>query len=295
MKFGIDISGANTIENWEEIKNAVDFVIIKYGNIYDDKKFYQHEDVKAKIEACENLKIPYGIYIFNYCNNINKLKKNLNNIYKDIQKLNLSLPVFLDMEADELIQEGKAQLTQLCFSFYEFMKSKGLDAGIYANASWFKNYIMYNDFEMGKIWVAQYEVDKPQMTRYDIWQYTSSGKLDGIKGNVDLNYANDDLLHVKQEDENIKVFKTGRYIVDTKVLTVRKTPEIPKNDDNWLRFGELTTNAQMQVKNLTKKWGYVPNGLVKGVVCDVSEVKNTCWGKIPSGWINLNYCKKEGE
>lgn len=42
-----------------------------------------------------------------------------------------------------------------------------------------------------------------------------------------------------------------------------------------------------------KNWGYVPNGLVKGVVCEVSDIKNKCWGKIPSGWINLNYCKKE--
>ena len=42
-----------------------------------------------------------------------------------------------------------------------------------------------------------------------------------------------------------------------------------------------------------KNWGYVPNGLVKGVVCDVSDIKNKCWGKIPSGWINLNYCRKD--
>lgn len=295
MKFGIDISGANTIENWEEIKNAVDFVIIKYGNIYDDEEFYQHETVKDRIKACQNLKIPFGLYIYNYCNNISNMKRELEKIYKDIKNINSGLPVFLDMEDSSLIQISQAQLTQICINFYEFMKSKGIDSGIYANAYWFKNKILYNDFEMGKIWVAQYEVSKPQMTKYDIWQYSSKGKVSGIKGNVDVNYADDSLFSKKQEtvDENIKVFTTGRYIVDCDVLTVRKTPEISKNDDNWLRFGELTTNAQMQVKNLTKKWGYVPNGLVKGVVCDVSEVKNTCWGKIPSGWINLNYCKKE--
>lgn len=293
MKFGIDISGANTIEKWEEIKNTVDFVIIKYGNIYDDEEFYQHETVQERIKACQNLKIPFGLYIYNYCNNVSNLERELNKIYKDIKNINSDLPVFLDMEDESLIKEGQAQITQLCIKYHEFMEAKDIENGIYANASWFKNYIMYNDFDIGKIWVAQYGVDKPQMTRYDIWQYTSSGKLDGIKGNVDLNYANDDLFHVKQEDENIKVFKTGRYIVDTKVLTVRKTPEIPKNDDNWLRFGELSTNAQIQVKKLTKNWGYVPNGLVKGVVCDVSEIQNNCWGKIPSGWINLNYCKKE--
>ena len=291
MKFGIDISGANTIENWEEIKSQVDFVIIKYGNIYDDEEFYQHETVQERIKACQNLKIPFGLYIYNYCNNVSNLERELEKIYKGIKNINPDLPVFLDMEDESLIKEGQAQLTQIAIKYHEFMEAKGIENGIYANAGWFKNYILYNDFDIGKIWVAQYEVDKPQINRYDIWQYTSSGKIEGIAGNVDCNYANDNLFHVKQEDENIKVFTTGRYIVDTKVLTVRKTPEITKNDDNWLRFGELSTNAQYQIKQLTK--GQTPNGLVRGVKCDVSVIANKCWGKIPSGWINLNYCKKE--
>lgn len=292
MKFGVDISGANTIENWEEIKSQVDFVIIKYGNIYDDEEFYQHETVQERIKACQNLKIPFGLYIYNYCNNVSNLERELNKIYKDIKNINSDLPVFLDMEDESLIKEGQAQITQLCIKFHEFMEGKGISNGIYANAFWFDNYILYNDFDMGKIWIAQYEVEKPQISRYDIWQYTSLGKVDGITYKVDCNYANDDLFHVKQE--NKKEFTTGRYVVTADVLTVRSTPEIPKNDNNWLRFGELTTNAQVQVKNLSKNLGYIPNGLVKGVVCDVSEVKNTCWGKIPSGWINLNYCRKEG-
>lgn len=292
MKFGIDISGANTIENWEEIKSQVDFVIIKYGNIYDDEEFYQHETVQERIKACQNLKIPFGLYIYNYCNNVSNLERELNKIYKDIKNINSDLSVFLDMEDESLIKEGQAQITQLCIKYHEFMEAKDIKNGIYANANWFKNYILYNDFEMGKIWVAQYEVSKPQITKYDIWQYSSKGKVSGIKGNVDVNYA-DDSLFSKNETENIKIYRIGRYIVDCDVLTVRSSPEITKNDDNWLRFGELTTNAQMQIKNLTKNWGYVPNGLVKGVVCDVSEIRNKCWGKIPSGWINLNYCRKE--
>ena len=58
---------------------------------------------------------------------------------------------------------------------------------------------------------------------------------------------------------------------------------------DWLRYSELTSNAQSQVYS---KCGYKPNGLCAGVICDVSEIKGK-WGKIPSGWICLDYCKKQ--
>lgn len=80
-------------------------------------------------------------------------------------------------------------------------------------------------------------------------------------------------------------YKTGRYEVTATVLNVRKGPGI---NYDYLTFSELTSNAQKQVK---QKCGYEANGLVKGVQCDVSEVSGN-WGKIPSGWICLDYCKK---
>lgn len=85
-------------------------------------------------------------------------------------------------------------------------------------------------------------------------------------------------------------YTTGHYIVNTDVLTVRTTPKI--EDNNWLMYSQLTSNAQKQIY---EKSGYKPNGLVKGVECDVSEIvvsDGYTWGKIPSGWIALEYCKK---
>lgn len=81
-------------------------------------------------------------------------------------------------------------------------------------------------------------------------------------------------------------YTTGRYVVNTEVLTVRTGPG---TNYDWKKYSELTANAQSQVYN---KCGYKPNGLCSGVVCDVSEVKGN-WGKIPSGWVCLDYCKKQ--
>lgn len=91
--------------------------------------------------------------------------------------------------------------------------------------------------------------------------------------------------------ENTSKYTTGHYVVTADVLTVRRTPKI--ENDNWLMFEELTSNARNQVYDLV---GYRPNGLVKGVECDVSKIKTAdgyTWGRIPSGWIALEYCRKD--
>lgn len=95
---------------------------------------------------------------------------------------------------------------------------------------------------------------------------------------------------IEKYDNIENKYTIGHYVVNTDVLTVRSSPKI--EDNNWLMYSQLTSNAQKQVY---EKSGYKPNGLVKGVECDVTEIKQAdgyTWGKIPSGWIALEYCKK---
>lgn len=93
------------------------------------------------------------------------------------------------------------------------------------------------------------------------------------------------LDYTSYSNSETKKYSIGRYEVTCQVLTVRKGAG---TNYEWLKFSELTKNAQEQVKKLS---GYEPNGLYKGTICDVSEIKEN-WGKIPSGWICLDYCKR---
>lgn len=81
-------------------------------------------------------------------------------------------------------------------------------------------------------------------------------------------------------------YANGTYTVNTDVLNVRSGPG---TEFDKLSFDKLTTNAQKQIKQLNKN--KAANGLVRGCTCTVSETIGT-WGKIPSGWICLDYCKK---
>ena len=103
-------------------------------------------------------------------------------------------------------------------------------------------------------------------------------------GWICLNYT-DYKKSTSSSSSNSGKYAIGHYEVTTDVLTVRTGPG---TNYDWLRYSQLTSNAQKQIY---EKSGSKPNGLVKGVQCDVSEIKSN-WGKIPSGWICLDYCKK---
>ena len=102
------------------------------------------------------------------------------------------------------------------------------------------------------------------------------------------NVIKDGGLKFKQLPKETKVtpkYTTGTYKVTADVLNVRAgagTKFACKT------FSQLSANAQTKIKALA---GKKVNGYVKGLVCTVSEVKGN-WGKTPSGWICLDYCKK---
>ena len=80
-------------------------------------------------------------------------------------------------------------------------------------------------------------------------------------------------------------YSTGNYVVEASLLNVRTGPG---KNYKAKRHAQLTANARAEVEKLA---GYKANGYVKGLVCTVSEVRGD-WGRTPSGWICLDYCKK---
>lgn len=88
-----------------------------------------------------------------------------------------------------------------------------------------------------------------------------------------------------QSKTEINKYSTGTYKTTASLLNVRTGPGT--NYPNKT-YNQLTTNAQEQNSKLGNSKA---NGLLKNCVCTVSEI-NGSWGKIPSGWICLDYCQK---
>ena len=67
----------------------------------------------------------------------------------------------------------------------------GYEAGVYASKNWFENNLNDKQLVCDLRWVAQYADKITYKGDWDLWQYTSKGKVDGIKGYVDVSEMSD--------------------------------------------------------------------------------------------------------
>lgn len=191
---GIDVSKHQGVINWDKVKPQVDFAIIRCGygsdmTSQDDIKF------KANVDACVRLGIPYGIYLYSYADTEAKLESEIKHTLRLI-KDTTPFCVYFDMEDASTTKLGKAKLTQFGLTFCKAMVDAGYKAGIYANQYWFRTYLDPKAFASAgySVWCAKYATSEPDISAdYDIWQYSSSGRVDGISGNVDMNYMYKDI------------------------------------------------------------------------------------------------------
>lgn len=193
---GIDVSAWQGNIDWAKVKNQIDFAIIKLGNIGDNTKFWDDDRFERNYNECVRLGIPVGVYVYSYTNKISNIEACANETVKYLAGRKLQLPVYIDMEDAEIAVEGKDNLTQMIFKFNEIIEKAGYWAGVYANRNWFDNYL--NKEEVKKrftTWIAHYGTSQDKYKgEYDIMQYTSSGSIDGINGNVDMNNMYRDLI-----------------------------------------------------------------------------------------------------
>lgn len=191
---GIDVSKHQGVIDWDKVKPQVDFAIIRcgYGSdiaSQDDIKF------KANVDACHRLDIPYGIYLYSYADTEAELASEIKHTLRLI-KDTTPFCVYFDMEDVSTTKLGKAKLTQFGLTFCKAMVDAGYKAGIYANQYWFRTYLDPQAFASAgySVWCAKYSTSEPDISAaYDIWQYSSSGRVDGIAGNVDMNYMYKDI------------------------------------------------------------------------------------------------------
>lgn len=192
---GIDISEFQSNVNYEKVKNdGIRFVIIRCGYGMNDKS---QDDVEFMnhIKECERLNIPFGIYLMSYANTLEKAKSEAEHILRLAKGHNPSLGLWYDVEDNNTSGKvSKETLKNIINTFCNTVKNAGYKVGIYASLNWLDKKIDKQIKEDYPIWVAQYNNECQYDGEYVLWQYTSSGKVNGISGRVDMNYLYDESL-----------------------------------------------------------------------------------------------------
>ena len=191
---GIDVSawqGKISKVNFEKAKSSgIKFVILRLGYTGSssrkpviDKVF--ENNYKNAIAAG----LPVGIYYYSLATGKSTAIEEANFIIKNLKGKKITYPVYIDVE-DPTYQSkcSKSVLATVCNSFCKTINAAGYTAGVYASLSWFNNKIG-NITEKHTKWVAQYNSTCDYKGQYDMWQYSSSGKVSGLDGNIDMNWC----------------------------------------------------------------------------------------------------------
>ena len=193
-RFGIDVSKWNKEIDWAQIKKeGVDFAIIRAGyrgsvsgSLVVDPYFEQN--IKG---ATEN-GIDVGVYFFTQAVNEREAVEEASIVMSLVQGYDISYPIFIDTEgaggkgrADDL---DVVERSVICQAFCETIRSGGYKAGVYASKNWLNNRLDITKFSADNvIWLAEYRDQPTYGGTYGMWQYTSSGRINGIEGKVDFN------------------------------------------------------------------------------------------------------------
>lgn len=202
-KKGIDVSEFQGKINWEKVKNdGIEFAILRCGYGMD---FSNQDDVEYERNAneCERLGIPYGVYLMSYANTVEKARSEAKHVLRLIEGRKISLGVWYDIEDNGTSGAiNKETLTNIINTFCNTIKNAGHRVGVYANLNWLENKIEKTIKDNYDIWVAQYYSKCEYEGKYIMWQHTSSGKVNGISTNVDMNILYEDLPVINNNDNN---------------------------------------------------------------------------------------------
>lgn len=201
-KSGIDVSFYQNSINWMNVSRTAysDFAMIRAGfrgygssgSLNTDTQFARNV-MGAKANG-----IPIGLYFFTQAVNTKEAIQEANYVLNLVKRygVDVTYPIAIDTEtanggagrADNLDVTTR---TAVCKAFCDTIRKAGYTPAIYASRDWFYHNLDINQLKGYDIWLAHYTnnvaIKTDYQYDYDMWQYTSSGKVNGIVGNVDLN------------------------------------------------------------------------------------------------------------
>ena len=193
---GIDVSKYQGEIDWEAVAaDDVEYAFIRLGiRGYTEGEILEDETFEDNIKGARRNDIDVGVYFFTQATSVEEAEEEAQYVIDSIEPYKVKYPVVIDVEAvtntgartRELTMEER---TEYCIAFCEKIKEAGYEPMIYGNL---KTFMLMLDLakleEYGK-WFAYYDEQVYYPYAFKVWQYSDSGKVNGIEGDVDLNIS----------------------------------------------------------------------------------------------------------
>lgn len=192
-KFGIDVSSHQGDIDWQAVADdGVQFAFIRavYRG-YGTGKLVIDEKCIANIEGAQAAGIDVGVYVFSQAINHEEVVEEASTVIDLLQGYELQLPIVFDVEK---VSDSEARTntlsvddrTKLALEFLGKIENAGYDGMIYHNTEMGAMLIDLSQLTEYPKWFAGYNKEFYWPYEYQLWQYSESGSVNGIKGNVDL-------------------------------------------------------------------------------------------------------------
>jgi len=190
---GIDVSTHQKEIDWQQVKDAgVEFVMIRIG--YRGSKegmLYEDEWAQTYYEGAKSAGLKVGGYFFSQSITPEEAVQEAKYALDVIKGWRLEMPLVFDWEIvheDSRTNVVDARiLTDCAIAFCQTVKSEGYYPMIYFNPNQSRKNLYLEELTDYDFWLAMYAEEMTYEYKVDMWQYTCTGSVPGINGNVDIN------------------------------------------------------------------------------------------------------------
>lgn len=268
--YGIDVSAWNGYVDWKKVKAAgKSFAFIRSG--YGNTIAYPRQIDNRFAENVKNARaagVDFGIYHYCYATNTTAAKAEAQGFVRQLNGVK-PIPHLVLLDIEEASQQRLSGTTKAAIinAFMDVVKAAGYYGAVYSYEA-FLNTIAASERAKWVNWVAN--ISRRPAIAYGGWQYSFTGRVNGISGNVDLDQTVTD-WHTKIKAAGKNGYKKpneknaldvigykrgdksrGVYALKCRLMALG----YKMNDDHG--FGSGTEKA---VNSLLKKWGYRENGI----------------------------------
>jgi len=190
---GVDVSAFQRDIDWQKVKDSgIRFAMLRLGyRGYESGKLVEDEYIQKNLEKTKEVDMPIGAYFFSQALTIKEVDEEIDFMLKVLGDYELHMPIVLDWEiptADARTAQMDARtLTALQEYFCETMVEKGYTPMVYFNWHQSNTLLYLNELEAYPFWLALYSNRMTYPYHVEMWQYTASGRVPGIPGDVDIN------------------------------------------------------------------------------------------------------------
>ena len=199
----IDVSYYQANIDYAKVKTAgIKGVILRCGRTgYGSSKTKQEDSTFQKhYKGFKDVGIPVGAYYYSCATTVAEAKEEAELVKSILKGKQFEYPIYFDTEDNHDINAsgnskesqysiGKTKLTEVAKAFLQTLEDAGYYVGIYASKSWLENQLDMSKLSNYAVWLAQYASKPTYKGDYGMWQYSSTGKVNGISGNVDMNWC----------------------------------------------------------------------------------------------------------